>query len=947
MAEQVSIDILINNAQAATSVRELRQGILALRGAALQAGEGTADFARIAAGIANANDRMNDLNDSVRALDPGAKGKAFAQLGQSVAGSLGVATGALGIFGTKNEELNEIINKVNASIVLLGSIEQAQNVVRDLGIIRGIALRGTETAAVAATTTAIEGQAVATTQLTVAQRIFNGVMAASPIFLLVTVVTSIVEGYLLQNKAQDDLTEAIIQTNVELERENQIATILYDDKINQLEAELEIFKINNSTKTNLNDNYYSELARKEEEIYNAKDDFLLAEIESNKTQIKNLETLQKTASNKEKEELAKKINELNLNNARYIADRSKLANQADVNDAKFSADEIKRNQEKTKKLLEDQKRLYDEKLKYSQLLNDVEASELKLNQIERTKEFLNVQIAYNKAIQEQTDLQSGGSIEETLLFNLKKNKINEERQLILETIKLEKSKSDLKIQTLQDELKLNITDIRKKQIQEELTIVENGAKATSETITLYDLKTTNELIENFNKYKDNILKNDSELDKELKNNSLTIEKLNDIINTDRIQKLEQRNAKILQLEFTNREKNLELDKQISDKRIEYNKAIDEKRVKDYTRLNLEIIELTKIRGNEIKKIEDQYRQKQLEDNKIYLILLNGLYKEYNEKEILQLDKSLEGQRNLKKINNKENYDILLTNLNTEKDLLIQNGKDVTEINKKIQDTQLNLNKANLVLELEYWAAKGQIAVDYANRVNSVLSGIAANQNQNFENELNDRQKISDDAFNRQIDAAEKAYQSELAIAKINGTGVEEIEKRKSDAVAQANFDKQKAEFETAKRANVLAEQQFKLNKSLQIVQAVINTASGVTGALAQTAVLGPIGAGIAAGITAAAGAAQIAAIAKTKFVPNNIGPAPQKPSQLNYQGINNGNNDTGNNGLAQTGVEFQTEQLLTAGRQAQQGAMRVYVLESDITSTQQRVRVIESNNTIG
>lgn len=116
---------------------------------------------------------------------------------------------------------------------------------------------------------------------------------------------------------------------------------------------------------------------------------------------------------------------------------------------------------------------------------------------------------------------------------------------------------------------------------------------------------------------------------------------------------------------------------------------------------------------------------------------------------------------------------------------------------------------------------------------------------------------------------------------------------------------------------------FNFNKAVSIAQAVINTAQAVTGALAEPSIV-PGERFVKAGVAAAAGAAQIATIAKTQFqggtagaaATANVPNAPAAQPQFNVVG------DTGINQLAQT-----------LGQQGQ-APVEAYVVAGNVTTAQ-------------
>jgi hypothetical protein len=126
-----------------------------------------------------------------------------------------------------------------------------------------------------------------------------------------------------------------------------------------------------------------------------------------------------------------------------------------------------------------------------------------------------------------------------------------------------------------------------------------------------------------------------------------------------------------------------------------------------------------------------------------------------------------------------------------------------------------------------------------------------------------------------------------------------------------------------------ARKQFKINKAFSLSSAVVNTALAVTKSLPNP---------IAVALAAATGAIQIAKIASTQFggwSPPDVPTPPPGPT------------DTTSQENAFTPSTFISLGKAQTGASANYGSTKVYVLESDITSVQNKVGVIESRSYLG
>jgi hypothetical protein len=137
-----------------------------------------------------------------------------------------------------------------------------------------------------------------------------------------------------------------------------------------------------------------------------------------------------------------------------------------------------------------------------------------------------------------------------------------------------------------------------------------------------------------------------------------------------------------------------------------------------------------------------------------------------------------------------------------------------------------------------------------------------------------------------------------------------------------------------------AERAFKVNKALQIAQALIQTYQGAT-AIFASASANPISIGfpafpfIQAGLAVAAGLAQVAKIGQTQFQPSGGGASASGGggSAPSISAPSTGSNN-------QINTTLLDRESIESGQQSE--PIQVYVTETDISQTQRRVRGIEN-----
>jgi hypothetical protein len=218
---KTTFEIDIETAGAVNSAKDLREQFNILEDKMFElaaAGrEGTKEFAAIRNQLAGTKERIDDLNESIDMLKPEAKFQAFANLGAGIASGFAAAQGAAQLFGSESEALNESLAKVQSAMALAQGIQ-------------GLAGMGDSLKVVG---TMLKSTTVGTYLATAAQRVYNAVMAANPVGLLVAGLTALVGVIALVVNAMGDETEAmeksIKQREKELELMNRSADALKNE----------------------------------------------------------------------------------------------------------------------------------------------------------------------------------------------------------------------------------------------------------------------------------------------------------------------------------------------------------------------------------------------------------------------------------------------------------------------------------------------------------------------------------------------------------------------------------------------------------------------------------------------------------------------------------------------------------------------------------------------
>lgn len=205
MATKAQIQLLIDTAESGRSLKEFRESIKNIQKAISEATD-PADIQRLQTALALARDGAGDFNERLKLIGAN-RFERLATLGQTIAGGFQVATGALGLFGTENEKLNEIINQTNALFTTFAGLGQLSESTRQLGDLAAAfgltkTAKAADTIATEVNTGAQIANTTATNTATVATTAFGTALKLLGIGLLISGLAALITYW-------DDITEAI------------------------------------------------------------------------------------------------------------------------------------------------------------------------------------------------------------------------------------------------------------------------------------------------------------------------------------------------------------------------------------------------------------------------------------------------------------------------------------------------------------------------------------------------------------------------------------------------------------------------------------------------------------------------------------------------------------------------------------------------------------------
>lgn len=959
-----SLNVKINGVeQAVSSIGQIEEALNATRNElknveiGSQAFEELGQQARALQGtLENSFERFTNFNANLDNFT-----QAAGRLGSTVASGFTIALSAVQIFGSEAEELTEAQIKAQqvlaiafaATTIATNSAKLASDakLITDklqLGITQLLTTAfGRETAAKAAS-------AVATGGATLAQRALNAAMNANPILLLVSALGALVGSLFLFSSSSkqatedtDDLSEAKQRYNDELDRTTKAITeeiskqkelIKLQGQIREAEAKTneEKLKIRQETNAKLGQldldaldeekkNLQTKLGN-ERRALESSTTFVRLQLEKQKElQDFNVESFLDDQQ-KEIAALIRRQEFGTISTENYYKELLKIRLRYSRGEERKELKEI----EKTYKELEGsittingQIEVQNEKRKTDEKLTNIEIQNAQRENLKKRKEELE---AFNKDVDNLNMKRRDDALKiERELTDFQLDRISQ----VTETFEFEGQQF-----TITNEDIIKGYDERIAIIQETFKRQKEDARIAFEDEIKNFEKTERKRVDINGKR----VVSDAQIQKSIEEQRQTFE-ANELAREEnfslKVQEIEQDKAnKILEIDDVLSREVAFGDNNLADNRtrialeaVDLEIAISERRIATLRGFNLQV--LKDRQDAERKKIE-LLKKAQIEELQIQTI---------------EALKSVQG---------------------TEK----QKGKQREEINrlynerlKRINDDYRSQEQAAekknadeiLQYKLQTLERYGQFINQSLNTALGLFQAISELSNVQRENELTnlrdsiaEQQNILNESYNAELEALQIKYEQGLVTQEQYNAAVESLNDKLAGATKKLQ-DKQAAEELAAKK------KAFENEKKLKIASAIINGIQGAltafTGAFQLGPIAGPIVGAVLAALVAATTGIQVAAIAKTKF--DSGAPSITPP---NTAGAGSSVGGAANLGAAtSTGGFTQFDQSLTgsptggSSGSGQNGAdpVKVYVLESDITATQNRVNVAESNGTIG
>jgi hypothetical protein len=221
----VGAEIIIDGKKAEQSLGSIRERLKEAKTQLTDAIENFGEFSKEAANAAKKVEGLkgtiDDAGKLVAAFDGDRKFTAFGQSVSAVASGFTAVQGAIGLFGTESKEVEEVLLKVNSAMALSQGIDGVLEGVKSFKQLRQVLL----------------SYSIVQKAATVAQTIFNAVMAANPIGLLIVAITALIAGvvaltsYFMSNAKANRENAKAVEDNTKALKKQQEANKIANDEL--------------------------------------------------------------------------------------------------------------------------------------------------------------------------------------------------------------------------------------------------------------------------------------------------------------------------------------------------------------------------------------------------------------------------------------------------------------------------------------------------------------------------------------------------------------------------------------------------------------------------------------------------------------------------------------------------------------------------------------------
>ena len=120
---QLKLEVIIENAQAAASLGEVKKQLRALKDAMLTVGEDSDEFKKLATAAAQLKDKVGEANEKIEAMNPD-KFKGLSTMAKGAATGIQLVTSGMALLGVESEDTQKMMMKVQAAMAFSQAINQ-------------------------------------------------------------------------------------------------------------------------------------------------------------------------------------------------------------------------------------------------------------------------------------------------------------------------------------------------------------------------------------------------------------------------------------------------------------------------------------------------------------------------------------------------------------------------------------------------------------------------------------------------------------------------------------------------------------------------------------------------------------------------------------------------------------------------------------------------------
>jgi hypothetical protein len=238
----IAVEVKVNSTNVEKSVGSIKTRLKEARTELTNAIENFGEFSKEAANAAikveGLKGTIDDASRLVKAFDGDKKFAAFGSAISTVANGFTAAQGAIGLFGTESAEVESVLKKVNSAMALSQGIDGVLEGVKSFKDLRAVVM----------------SYSIVQKVVTAAQLIFNAVMAANPIGVLVIAITALIAGvvaltsYFMSNaKANRENAKAVKENTKALEEQKKANEKANDELLRGQAYQLAMAKANGAS----------------------------------------------------------------------------------------------------------------------------------------------------------------------------------------------------------------------------------------------------------------------------------------------------------------------------------------------------------------------------------------------------------------------------------------------------------------------------------------------------------------------------------------------------------------------------------------------------------------------------------------------------------------------------------------------------------------------------